>query len=59
MAKKRRLSFAKEKRGGSGMDGHFGGFLDANCDIWNGWAIGSYTAQGSVYDWVILLYNRT
>jgi len=26
--------------GGSGMDGHFGGFWDANCYIWDGWAMG-------------------
>ena len=31
----------------------------ANCYIWNGWAMGCYcTAQGTVSDWVILLYNR-
>ena len=30
----------------------FGGFGDANCYIWNRWAMGSYcTAQGDVYDW--------
>ena len=36
------------------------GFLDANCYIWNGWAMGPYcTAQGTVCDWITLLYNRT
>ena len=46
-------------RVGSGRDGHFGGLGDANCYIWNGWAMGSYcTAQGNVCDWVTLLYNR-
>ena len=35
------------------------GFLDANCYVWNGWAMGPYcTAQGTVCDWVTLLYNR-
>ena len=29
------------ERGGSGMDGHFGGFLDVNWYIWNGWATGA------------------
>ena len=34
--------------GGSGMDGYFGGFWDANCYIWNGWAMGPYgTALGN------------
>ena len=33
--------------------------VDANCNIWNGWAMGSYcTAQETVCDWVALLYNR-
>ena len=37
----------------------FGGFLDANCYTWNGWAMGPYcTAEGTVYDWVALPYNR-
>ena len=37
----------------------FEGFGDANCYIWNGWAMGSYyIAQRNVCDWVILLYNR-
>ena len=35
------------------------GLLNANCYIWNGWARGPYyTAQGTVCDWVTLLYNR-
>ena len=35
------------------------GFLDANCYIWNGWAMDAYcTAQGTVCNWVTLLYNR-
>ena len=60
MAKKGRLGVPKEKRGGSGMKEHLRVFLDANCYIWNGWAMGSYcTAQGNVCDWVTLLYNRT
>ena len=34
------------------------GFLDANCYIWNGWTMGPYcAAQGTVCDWVTLLYN--
>ena len=34
--------------------------VDANCYIWNGWAMESYcTAQGNVCDWVTLLNNRT
>ena len=48
------------ERGGSGMDGHFEGFLDANCYIWDRWAVGPYCiAQGNVCDWVTLLYDRT
>ena len=36
------------------------GFLDANCYIWNGWAMGPYcAAQGTVCDWTALLYKRT
>ena len=35
------------------------GLVDANCYIWNGWAMGSYcTAQGTVYDWVTFQYKR-
>ena len=42
------------------MDGHLGGGLDANCCIWNGWAMGSFcVAQGNVCDGVTLSYNRT
>ena len=60
MAKESRLGVPKGERGESGMDGHFGGVLDANCYILNGWAIGpSCTALGNVCDWVTLLYNRT
>ena len=34
-------------------------FSDANCYVWNGWAMGPYCmAQGTVCDWVTLLYNR-
>ena len=48
------------ERGGSGKDGHFGGFLDANCYIWKERAMVPYcTAQGNVCDWVSSLYNRT
>ena len=36
------------------------GGLDANCYSWIRWAVGPYyTAQGNVWDWVTLLYNRT
>ena len=60
MAKKRILGVHKWERGGNGMDGHMGGFLDANCYIWNGWAMGSYCmSQGNVCYWVTLLCNRT
>ena len=31
MAKESRLAAPKGEREGSGMDGHFGAFLDANC----------------------------
>ena len=35
------------------------GILDGNSYIWNGSAMGPYyTAQQTVGDWVILLYNR-
>ena len=60
MAEKSRLAVPQGERRGSGMDGDLGGFLNANCYIWIGWAMGSYcTAQGNVCDWVTLLYNRT
>ena len=37
----------------------FGGFLDANRYIWIGWAVGPWsTAQGTVCDWVTVLYKR-
>ena len=39
MAKKSSLGVPKGERGGSGMGGGFG---DANCSIWSGWAMGSY-----------------
>ena len=46
------------KVGGNGIDKEFG-FGDANCYIWNGWAMKSYsTAQGTVHDWVTLPDNR-
>lgn len=33
--------------------------VDANCNTWNGWAMGfCCTAQGTVYDWVTLLYTK-
>ena len=33
--------------------------VDENCYLWNGWAMGSYCiAQGTVCDWVTLLYTR-
>ena len=54
MAKERRLRVPWGERGVSGMNGHFGGFLDANCYIWNVWAVGPYyTAQGNVCDWAL------
>jgi len=60
MAKESRFRVPKGKGRGSGMDGHFGGLGDANCYIWNGWAMGPYcTAQGNMCDWVNLLQNRT
>ena len=46
------------ERGGSGMDGSLG-LVDANCDIWSGWAVGPcWTAREPVCDWVTLPYNR-
>ena len=45
---------------GVGWMGIWGLFLEANCYVWNEWAMGSYcTAPGNVCDWVTLLYNRT
>ena len=45
--------------GGSGMEMGCLVLVDANSGVWNGWAGGSYcTAQGTVYAWVALLYNR-
>ena len=58
MAKKSMTWGSQGVRGGSGMDGHLGGFK-MQTYIWNGWAMGSYcTAQGNVCYWVTLLYNR-
>ena len=35
------------------------GFLDTNCYIWNGWAMGPCCiAQGTMCDWITLLDNR-
>ena len=40
---------------GVGCMGILGFFLDTNCYIWNGWAMGPHcTAQGNVCDWVTL-----
>ena len=55
-----RLGVPKGERRGSGVDGHFGGFLDANCCIWYRCVMGPHcTAQRNVCDSVTLLYNRT
>ena len=55
-AKESRLVVAKGEGGRSGMDGKFGRLVDANCYIWNGWAMWSYcTAQETLCDWVTLL----
>ena len=45
---------------GEGVEGTGSlGFWDANCYIWNRWAMGPYcTAQGTVCDWVTVLYHR-
>ena len=43
MAKEGRLVVCGGERGGSGMDGEFGSFLDAKCYIWNGQAMGSHS----------------
>ena len=64
LSTKQKQVMAKESRlvvpGAGGRDGQFGGVLDANCYIWNGWAVGPCcTAQGTVCHWVTLLYNRT
>ena len=60
MAKESTLGVPRGEKEGSGMDGHFGGVLDANWYIWNGWAVGLYCrAQGNVCDWVTWLHNRT
>ena len=58
-ARKSRLLVPRGKAGRVGWMGSLG-VLDANCNIWNGWAMGPYgTAQGTVCDWVTLLYNRS
>ena len=36
-----RLAVARGKGGGRGMDRSLG-LVEANCDIWKGWATGSY-----------------
>ena len=39
-----------------GWMGIWGDYLDANCYIWNEWAMGPYyAARGNVCDWVTLL----
>jgi len=60
LSKKQKQIIAKESRlgvlggaKGKGMSwmGLLGFFLDANCYIWNGWAMGPYcTTQGNVCD---------
>ena len=58
MSMESRLVVARERGEGVGQTGSLG-LVDANCYIWNGWAMESYCiAQGTVYDWVTLLYNR-
>ena len=35
------------------------GLVDANCNIWNGWAMGSYSiAQGTVCNWVTAVQQK-
>ena len=54
-----RLVVPRWAGGKNGMNRPFGVFLDANCYIWNGCALGPYfTTQGTMCDWVTLLYNR-
>ena len=51
MAKESQLGVPKVERGGIWMDGHLDGFLDANCYILDGWAMGPYCiAQGNMCD---------
>ena len=64
LSTKQKDIMAKESRpvvpgeGGGGLMGS-SGLFDANCCIWNGWAMGPYcTVQGTLCDWVTLLYNR-
>ena len=53
MAKESRLGVSMVEGEWSEMDGDFGVFVDANCCIWNGWAMGPYcTPQGYMCDWV-------
>ena len=60
MAKKRRRGFPKGGKGREWDRWAFGGFFGSKLLFWNGWAMGSYcTAQGTVCDWVTLLYNGT
>ena len=34
------------------------GVVDENCYVWNAWSVGCYsTAQGTVYNWLTLVYN--
>ena len=48
MAKERRLGVPGAWKGGEWNGWHFEGFLNANCYIWSGWAMGPYcTAQGN------------
>ena len=58
MAKDSSLLVPSGERGGLAWMGILG-FGDANSYIWNGWEIGLYyIAQGTVRDWVTLMYNR-
>ena len=53
--KENRLGVARVRGEGVEWIGSLG-LVDANCYIWNGWAMGSYcTAHGTVYDWITLL----
>ena len=52
------LGFPEGKGEGVGWTG-IQGVWDANCHIWNGWAMGPYcTAQKTMWDWPTLLHNR-
>ena len=51
--KQKQIMYKKSRLWGSQV----GEWMD--CDICNGWAMGSYCrAQGNVCDWVTLLYSR-